>query len=130
MVMTRTERIQSLLIDSDDMDLVITSGDLVHDDDIHSSVAHQLALRYGSSPANPAGGCKIYTIEKAITASPEQARQYLREALQAWVDDDRITDLEVDAEVPGYHRLLWEVGYVDSSDERTFITLPIGESIP
>ena len=130
MAMPTNTRIQSLYIDPETRDLEYSDGDLTTDENIHSSVLHQLALVHGSSPANPDGGCKIYTISKALTASPEQARQYLREALASWVDDDRITDLEVEAEIPGYHRLLWEVGYDDVSDERTFITLPLEDSVP
>lgn len=129
--MPTDKRIQSLLIDASAYDLVYENGDLTTDDTIVSSAVHQLALAYGSSPANPTGGCKIHNIKKLLTVVPASARQYALEAVKAWTDDGRMTDVNVEAERgPARGSLYWEIGFKDSSDERITIKLPVGDATP
>ena len=130
MTMTN-KRIQSPLIDASLNDLVYEDGDIVTDDTIMSSAVHQLALKYGSSPANPTGGCKVHNITKLLSVVPEQAKQYAREAVKEWTDDGRITDVTVDANRGGPRgSLYWEIGFKDASNERITITLPVGDATP
>lgn len=131
MVMTTTKRIQSPLIDASAGDLVYEDGDIATDDTIMSSAVHQLAMSYGSSPANPTGGCKIHGIKKLLSVVPEQAKQYAREAVQEWINEGRMTDVTVDANRGGPRgSLYWEIGFTDSSNERIPIILPVGDATP
>lgn len=127
---TFTDRRQGPYIDPVTRDFVVTDGQLVMDETQQSAVLLSLALEYGSSAANPTGGCKIYTIRKALGIVPELARQYVQEALQGRIDDGRITDVDVAAEFQGGRVLAWEVSYVDASNERVVIALPTGAGVP
>lgn len=123
-------RQQSPYIDPVLRDFVVENGDLVMDTTQQSDVLQSLGLEYGSSAVDPECGCKIYTIRKAMGIVPEQARKYLTEALQARIDDGRVSEIDVNAEFQGYNVLAWEVSYTDESNERIVLLLPIGEAVP
>jgi len=125
-----TDRRQGLYIDPIIRDLVVENGDLKMDETQQSAVLLSLALEFGSSAANPTGGCKIYTIRKALGIVPELARQYVQEALQGRIDDGRIDDVEVAAEFMGPTILAWEVSYTDKTSEHVVISLPTGAGVP
>lgn len=124
------ERVQSLYIDADTMDFVYEEGDLKTDSTIRSNVLHQLALRKGSSASNPDGGNDVFNIRKALAVVPDQAKTYCRDALKQWIDEGRIGNVVVDAEIQHGWILAWEVGYEDQSGERIHLTLDTSHAVP
>jgi phage gp46-like protein len=124
------DRIQGPYIDPLTKDEVYEDGDLKMDETQHSAVLHSLALKHGSSKVDPDAGNKVWNIKKAMRVVPEQARLYNQEVLQPRIDDGRIKDFEVDAEIQGQHVLAWEVGYVDASDERFVLKMANKDMVP
>lgn len=124
-----TTRIQSPYFDAHRRDLVYEDGDLKADETQMSDLAILLGTKHGSATADPSYGNKVWTIEKVGTVIPEQARQYVREALQGRIDSGRLNDVEVDAEVQGTWVLAWEVGLVFGPDEVVPLTLPAEDNV-
>jgi phage gp46-like protein len=123
-------RIQSLYIDPETRDFEYENGELTTDATVQTSVLWRVALEYGSSISSPEAGSKVWQIRKATTTVPQQAIDYINQALEPLVNEEAITDVFVEAELSGQFILGWSVSYEDASAERVVIDFPAEYAAP
>ena len=104
-------------IDPKTKDFLIVNHQLVEDDTMGTAVMLRVTTHRGSVPGMPWFGSRIHTLTTLGDTTARVAEGFLLECVGDLINNGKIRDVTVKAEVDG-QALKWEMSWIDQSDRR------------